>query len=178
MDRTDPSAGARPLGSHGKYEHKTFDVPKSVAIAARDGLALRKKYGRGGTDVGESRALQLSKGSPKVTLRDVVHIRSYFRRHAVDNLHQKSPPSNGWIAWQLWGGYAGREWAEEIYEQHFGKREGKKRRERAPWEDEHLIEPSGISLPSRDSIIDSAKWIGGGIVSGALLTSIYVIARR
>jgi hypothetical protein len=96
--------GARPIGSVGNYAPIMFSVPKQAADAALDGLRLRERYRRGGTDVGRDRAIQLST-KPMVTLRDVIYIRSYFARHAVDNLDQKDPPSNGWIAWQLWGGW-------------------------------------------------------------------------
>lgn len=107
--------GARPIGSHGHYPAKHFPVPAAVAAAARDGLALRKRWGRGGTEVGIARARQLASGSPRVTLRDIVYIRSYLRRHVVDNLGEKNPPSNGWIAWQLWGGWPAKKWVERIY---------------------------------------------------------------
>lgn len=168
------------MGSHGRYEERTFAVPAAVAAAARDGLRLRKKFGRGGTDVGEDRAKQLSTGHPRVTLRDIVHIRSYFQRHAVDNLHQKDPPSNGWIAWQLWGGNAGRAWAEKIYAEHLGapRKTRKKSRARAPWEDEELIESSGLTLPPAQSMKEAAKWTGIGVLSGAVVTTLYVLARR
>lgn len=180
MDETTPSGGARPIGSHGGYEELTFPVPAAVASAARDGLRLRKKYGRGGTDVGEDRAKQLSSGHPRVTLRDIVHIRSYFQRHAVDNLHQKDPPSNGWIAWQLWGGHAGRAWAEKLHAEHIAPKpkRARKRSARAPWEDEELIDPSGLALPSRDAVMNAAKWTGIGVLSGAVITTLYVFARR
>lgn len=114
--------GARPIGSHGHYPAKHFDVPRAVARAAREGLELRKQYERGGTDVGIARARQLSSGSPRVTLRDIVYIRSYLRRHVVDNLGEKNPPSNGWIAWQLWGGWPAKKWAESIFDE--AKRKG------------------------------------------------------
>jgi hypothetical protein len=107
--------GARPIGSHGHYPAKFFSVPKGVAVAAREGLELRKQFGRGGTDVGIARARQLASGSPRVTLRDIVYIRSYLRRHIVDNLDQRDPPSNGWIAWLLWGGWPAKRWAEGVY---------------------------------------------------------------
>lgn len=113
--------GARPIGSHGHYPAKHFPVPAAVAAAARDGLALRKHWGRGGTDVGIARARQLASGSPRVTLRDIVYIRSYLRRHVVDNLGEKNPPSNGWIAWQLWGGWPAKKWAERIYDEALRK---------------------------------------------------------
>ena len=37
---------------------------------------------------------------------------SYFARHQGDNLSGTDPPSAGYIAWLLWGGDAGRDWAE------------------------------------------------------------------
>lgn len=41
---------------------------------------------------------------------------SYFARHAVDkngkDFDNAENPSAGFIAWQLWGGDAGRDWAE------------------------------------------------------------------
>ena len=107
--------GARPLGSVGNYPPIAFEVPDLVADAAKEGLRLRKLYKRGGTDVGRDRALQLSK-MPTVTLRDIVYIRAYFARHVVDNLDERDPPSNGWIAWLLWGGFAGQRWASSSYE--------------------------------------------------------------
>lgn len=108
---------AFPLGSHGNYPRLTFPVPLEVRIAAREGLALRRMYKRGGTQVGWARARQLSMAST-ITLRDAVHMRSYFRRHAVDRLDLRDPPSNGWIAWLLWGGHPGQRWVERIVRAH------------------------------------------------------------
>lgn len=105
---------ALPLGSHGNYAQLYFPVPLAVKQAAEDGLQLRAAYQRGGTEVGIARAHQLASSSPRVTLRDLVYIRAYFRRHQVDNLAQRNPPSNGWVAWQLWGGDAARAWAEQM----------------------------------------------------------------
>ena len=105
---------ALPLGSHGRYPQKTFAVPRAVAAAAREGLRLRAKYRRGGTEVGVARAKQLSSGSPRVTLRDLVYMRAYFARHVVDwrpGWDEIATP--GYIAWLLWGGDEGRLWANE-----------------------------------------------------------------
>lgn len=47
---------------------------------------------------------------------------SYFARHKVDksgkDFNNKDKPSNGYIAWLLWGGDAGKEWAESIKKKH------------------------------------------------------------
>lgn len=90
-------------------------VPKKVSDNAREGLELHEKYGRGGTDVGVETARKLAKGG-ELSVDEVRHIAQYFPRHANDNLEQDGgqgdAPSNGFIAWQLWGGDEGRTWAE------------------------------------------------------------------
>lgn len=46
------------------------------------------------------------------------HIAKYFPRHSVDNLKEDGSdgkaPSNGYIAWMLWGGDAGEKWSEGL----------------------------------------------------------------
>lgn len=105
---------ADPIGSHGEYPRMVFPVPQEVMEEAREGLWYRDQYGYGGTDVGISRAIQLSTGRPPVTLRDIVVMRSYFARHAGDKIHQINPPSAGMIAWKLWGGSAGYGWVADV----------------------------------------------------------------
>jgi hypothetical protein len=91
--------------------------PKDVQEAAQQGLDYRKEYGRGGTEVGIARARDLSNGEniPEDTIK---RMRSFFARHeknAVPPDEKTEPdggPTNGWIAWQLWGGNAGKRWAE------------------------------------------------------------------
>lgn len=85
-------------------------VPASVKRAAARGLELRRSWGRGGTKVGirTARRLVASAWLPGAFVR---HISHYFPRHAGDNLRQTDPPSNGYIAWLLWGGDAGRRWS-------------------------------------------------------------------
>ncbi len=91
--------------------------PAAVAAAAKKGLELRAKFGRGGTEVGVRRAEGLA-ARHEVTAGDIAKISSYFARHAVDKeakSHEwgdESDPSAGYIAWLLWGGDAGREWAD------------------------------------------------------------------
>ena len=86
---------------------------------ARRGLAWRREFGRGGTLVGVARARDIATGKqlPLVTIRRMV---SFFARHEVDKEAQgfrpgeKGYPSNGRIAWALWGGDAGQAWANRI----------------------------------------------------------------
>ena len=94
----------------------TFRPTAKMAAAARRGLRLREKFGRGGTDVGVRRAEQLAV-SETLDAADVKSIHSYFARHAVDRAAKPDQwntdinPSAGFIAWLLWGGDAGQEWA-------------------------------------------------------------------
>ena len=96
---------------------QTFTPTQRMASAARHGLRLREKFGRGGTEVGVARAKQLADRDP-VSAADVKSMKSYFARHAVDKdsgSHQwgsDKDPSAGYIAWLLWGGDAGKDWAE------------------------------------------------------------------
>ena len=57
--------------------------PPDVAEAARRGLELREKFGRGGTSVGINRGRQLAERRP-VSIRDIVKMSAYFARHEVD----------------------------------------------------------------------------------------------
>lgn len=94
--------------------------PKSVQQAAAHGLRLRREHGRGGTEVGVARARDLS-GGVNVSDETIARMRSYFSRHAVDKeaeSYSEDPdsPSAGYVAWLLWGGDAGRKWAESLRE--------------------------------------------------------------
>lgn len=88
-------------------------IPKGVSDTALDGLVLRGNYRRGGTSVGVGTAKVLAYQT-HTTLKKVLHIAKYFPRHAEDNLEQRNPPSNGYIAWLLWGGDPGRRWANRV----------------------------------------------------------------
>ena len=96
---------------------KTFRPTLRMAAAARRGLRLREKFGRGGTEVGVHRAHQLAERRD-VSEADVKAMHSFFARHAVDKdttTHQwnsDTDPSAGFVAWLLWGGDAGKTWAD------------------------------------------------------------------
>ena len=96
---------------------KTFTPTLRMAAAARRGLRLRAKFGRGGTDVGVARAHQLAERRA-VSEADVKSMHSFFARHAVDKdaaahaWNSDTDPSAGFIAWLLWGGDAGKKWAD------------------------------------------------------------------
>lgn len=95
------------------YDSIDFKIPESVKNNAKRGLELRKKFGRGGTNVGVSSARYLSQ-KDTITPEKARHVAKYFPRHKGDNLNQKDPPSNGYIAWLLWGGDPAWKWAQGI----------------------------------------------------------------
>jgi hypothetical protein len=91
------------------------DVPELQILAAAE--TPSQGIHRGGTEIGLGRGLQLKNRktlSPEIIIRMV----SYFARHEVDkrakNFGNDDFPSTGYIAWLLWGGDPGREWALDI----------------------------------------------------------------
>lgn len=98
-----------------RYSEIDFQPPQDVADAAKRGLEMREKYGRGGTEVGVARARDLSnrKNVSSLTVQRMV---SFFARHEEN---KDTPPEdgNGQIAWLLWGGDPGKQWSEKLYEQ-------------------------------------------------------------
>ena len=105
-----------------KYDHIDFSPPAGVRSEAQKGLDWRREYGRGGTEVGIARARDLSNGT-NISPDTAKRMASYFARHEVDKQGKGwSPgedgfPSNGRIAWALWGGDAGKAWAGKLVDQ-------------------------------------------------------------
>ena len=100
---------------------ESFKPTQRMASAARRGLRLREKCGRGGTEVGVRRAHQLAERRD-CSAKDVKDMHAFFARHAVDKPAGGPKGSRGWdtdtdptagfVAWLLWGGDAGRDWAD------------------------------------------------------------------
>ena len=105
-----------------KYDGIDFSPPEGVRKEAQQGLDWRREHGRGGTEVGIARARDLSNGV-EVSPDTIGRMVSYFARHEVDKKGEGwSPgedgyPSNGRIAWALWGGDPGRAWANKVSKQ-------------------------------------------------------------
>ena len=97
-------------------EDEMIKIPADVKAAAKRAIEWRRIYNRGGTDVGANTARMLAKHD-RISIRKVRHIAKYFPRHEVDNKAEgwksgeKGFPSAGRVAWDLWGGDAGRRWA-------------------------------------------------------------------
>ena len=105
------------LDDDAKAESDVDTTPtQQMADAAERGLAMRKEFNRGGTEVGVARAVQLV-SKEKLSPRTVRRMHSFFSRHEVDKRAEgfrqgeEGYPSAGKIAWLLWGGDAGQSWA-------------------------------------------------------------------
>ncbi len=89
---------------------------------ARKGLDWRKEHGRGGTRIGAERANQILNGE-NLSDETIKRMYSFFSRHEVDKKAQgfrpgeDGYPSNGRIAWALWGGDAGFSWSKKLVNQ-------------------------------------------------------------
>tara|TARA_A100001035_G_scaffold280355_1_gene285813 strand:+ start:4457 stop:6793 length:2337 start_codon:yes stop_codon:yes gene_type:complete len=131
---TDLLPSGHPLSSKksakGKYDDMNFTIPSGAKKEARRGLDWVKEHGRGGTSVGRNSARYLlnntTAGPEKVR-----HIAKYFPRHEVDKQAEgwrpgeKGYPSNGRIAWALWGGETGKTWSAKLV-RGMNSRDGKK----------------------------------------------------
>ena len=99
----------------------SYPPTEGMIEEAQRGLDWRNEYGRGGTEIGIARARDIvnEKNLPIDTWR---RIKAYFDRHQSDREAQGwSPgedgyPSNGRIAWALWGGDAGWNRSQSIME--------------------------------------------------------------
>lgn len=109
-----------------RYAKINFHPPKPVRDAAKKGLELRKQFGRGGLTSqiagklgigsGIVRATNLSSGKA-VSPKTIQRMSNYFSRHKSDmrpGWSNPKNPSNGYIAWLLWGGNPGKSWANKI----------------------------------------------------------------
>ena len=91
---------------------------QSMAQEAELGLKWREEFGRGGTSVGVARARDL-KNRKDLSIQTIKRMFSFFSRHEVDKKAEgfrkgeKGYPSNGRIAWALWGGDPGFSWSKK-----------------------------------------------------------------
>lgn len=90
--------------------------------AAQRGLDLRSEHGRGGTDVGIARARDIVNGK-NLSPSTVKRMFSFFSRHEGNKKAkgfrqgEEGYPSNGLIAWLLWGGDPGFSWSKKKRDQ-------------------------------------------------------------
>jgi hypothetical protein len=123
LAKHDPSA-ARELAhvfKAGKAED-SFVPPKGAQTAAKRALEWMKEghAGSGFTDTGRKRASDLARGAA-VSPETIGRMVSFFARHESDkkatgfNSGEEGFPSGGRVAWDAWGGDAGKSWAESVY---------------------------------------------------------------
>ena len=103
---------------------ESYKPPSSAVKAAKKGLAQRKEWGRGGLSPSEAKAQGIDSGvtrarkiaSGSVSRHDVRRM-SAFNRHRKNNRPDKKMPDGGptagTIAWNLWGGTSGVNWAKK-----------------------------------------------------------------
>lgn len=114
----------------GKYDHIDFKPSESAAASAARGLELRKKNkGKGGLNVqqahkqgigsGVARAVSL-KNRQTLSPATVRRMKAFFDRHQGNKSASGGKPlsqDKGYVAWLLWGGDAGRAWANKVCRQ-------------------------------------------------------------
>ena len=99
----------------------SYKPTKGMVEEAKRGLEWRREFGRGGTEVGIARARDIVNGK-NLSESTVKRMYSFFSRHEVDkkgkgfDQGEEGYPSNGRIAWALWGGDAGFSWSRNIVE--------------------------------------------------------------
>ena len=97
----------------------TYKPTQAMKEDAQRGLDWRREFGRGGTAVGIARARDIV-NDKELSEDTVIRMYSFFSRHEVDkqaegfNQGEEGYPSNGRIAWALWGGDAGFRWSKNI----------------------------------------------------------------
>jgi len=105
-----------------------FKPTDAMAREARRGLAWRRDFGRGGTSVGIARARDIA-NKKNLSTSTIKRMFSFFSRHEVDKKGKgfkpggEGYPSNGRIAWALWGGDPGFSWARAKVRQITKKKE-------------------------------------------------------
>ena len=101
------------------YDDLDFSIPSGVKEEAQRALDWVSEFNRGGTSVGRGTARYLVSNS-SASPDKVRQIARYFPRHEVDKRAEgyrpgeDGYPSNGRIAWALWGGNAGQSWASKL----------------------------------------------------------------
>lgn len=116
----------------GKYSHINFTPPEGVASAAARGLELRKKASpsnkggltsseasKEGVGSGVQRATNLKNRdelSPE-TVRQMANFLSRSEKSSKIDEGKSAEQDKGYQAWLLWGGDAGKAWADKVVAQ-------------------------------------------------------------
>jgi hypothetical protein len=99
----------------------SYEPNQTMVNNARRALRWKDEGLDGGTIIGLTRANQIV-NRENLSEDTVVRMYSFFSRHEVDKKAegffsgQEGYPSNGRVAWDLWGGDAGFTWSRNIVE--------------------------------------------------------------
>ncbi len=99
-----------------------YKPTQEMAEEAQRGLDWRSEFGRGGTAIGRARGRDIA-NRRNLSEDTVRRMKSFLARHEVDKQGEGfSPgepgyPSNGRIAWALWGGDPAVGWSNRIVDQ-------------------------------------------------------------
>lgn len=131
--------------------------PAGVRAACRAGLEL-KKQGHGGAGLRPATvawARKLAAGKP-ITPEKARKMNAWFARHSkgssATTLSDKTSPA--WVAWQLWGGHAGKAWSAKLVRQMEARKSASHTTEVTPCESSpredspSSVEPSGTPCPT------------------------------
>ena len=137
-------AGINRIGAFFEKSGDSYDVPQGVRNAAKRGLELRRKVPKSkkaGLDTRQAAAQGIGSGvarardliSGRVSKESIKRMHRYFSRHAKNyklDPGKKPEDDKGYQAGLLWGGEAGRIWADRMVARF--KREDMKKATKVP----------------------------------------------
>jgi hypothetical protein len=161
----DITDGDQDIMKSGSYAGINFTPPAGVRAACRAGLKLKEEghAGKGLVGATVAWARRLAAGQ-KISPAKARKMNAWFARHSVGSssrtLGDKTSPA--WVAWQLWGGTAGKAWSAKLVRQ-MESREAKK----------SMVEPvAGVEVLNPEfSVYLSSKYLKD--VSPEILKSLY-----
>lgn len=144
--------------------------PKKVQDNAKEGLELRRQWGRGGTAVGVARARDLSNGADLSieTIKRMAQFNRHRQNYKPNKKESDGGPTAGTIAWLLWGGTEGVDWAINLTNQIM-----KKEFKSFPFEIKEAKEDNNIfTIEGYASVFDNIDLGNDKIIKGAFSDSI------
>lgn len=120
-----PADVSQPDGQAKILKQESYDTyPQGATNNAKRMIAWREKYGRdvvqGGTNVGWTRASQLSKREA-LSVETLARVKSFLARHKenakIDPDYRGTPwKDKGYVAYNLWGGESMRTWVNRLFD--------------------------------------------------------------